>query len=200
MPQLDVVKFLNDLAYDLNASGMKPSVLLQGARCLDKDSVLPSLHESGHADMAWSLGHSVLEINLRDAFSEKDGCLQKSTTYRLEPNTPPLKLQADRAMIALAGPLAERLLLPDHSEGFAWDGDLERAIDAIDIIDHSAELSEETSEMLREDAEILIEEKKETIMVLALAAYQFGPVMEGADVEAILNGLTSDEWSKLLEG
>ena len=103
-------------------------------------------------------------------------------------------------MIALAGPLAERLLLPDHSEGFAWDGDLERAIDAIDIIDHSAELSEETSEMLREDAEILIEEKKETIMVLALAAYQFGPVMEGADVEAILNGLTSDEWSKLLEG
>lgn len=51
--------------------------------------------------------------------------------------------------------------------------------------------------MLLEDAELLVEENKDQIMVLAMAVLQLGPVLDGEDIEALLFGLDSDERNKL---
>ena len=201
MPRFDAAKFLQDTARDLKVACLKPSELIQELLSREEDFIVPAIHEAGHAIAVWSLGHTIKRINLLDSFNQESESLEKMTSYRLEASKPGMsktKLHADRAIIALAGPLAERTLLPDHSEEFAWEGDLERITDAIEASNPGEHFDTDLLELAMEDAEIIIEDNLEKIMVLAMAAVRFGPVLEGADIEAILVGLDSEDWKDLI--
>ena len=188
MDQKSVADFIVTMDQDLRLLDMTRSEFVQSLYRGDADLTVGAIHEAGHCVTAWALGFQILEMSIDEFHQDLDGIRQPFSAYEVDPQ----RLTTDygrtafhRAVVAMAGIMAERRMT-GILDDTAFEGDYEGAWKYVDnLTDDGSDFEFLFAEVL-DDVDNILDEHWNKIEMLTLAAFKFGPVLNGLIVEEII--------------
>lgn len=195
MRKKSVAEFLKEFAEYLDSGQMTWSEMFEGLIAVDKEYLIPIVHEAGHAIVAWELDFPILEMNIDEFNHDEEGNYHKYLSYLFDVEeilSYPKETQTRLSMVSLGGIAAERIALPKSFENplnaECWESDLERAVDYIHCLKEPGEDFSTVFFDLFNDARDILETHWDRLETLVIGAFRLGPILNGRQVLHLIEG------------
>ena len=168
---------------------MTRSEFFQSVYRVEKDLAIGAIHEAGHCVAAWVFDFPILEMSIDEFRQDRDGFFNMSSAYEVSAdrlNNHHARTKYLMAVIAMAGIMAERRISGILDDA-ALEGDAEKTLKHIGKFFTNETVGEDMLEDVLDEVDEILDDHWAKVEMLAIAAYKFGPVLDGPTVKEIID-------------